>query len=233
MSEQQSAHEESPQQYWEDQYSDSHRRWSGRVNPTMAEVVTELPVRPGRALELGCGEGGDAVWLAQQGWQVTAVDISATATARGAEGARAAGVGDAITWISHDLGEWTTEETFDLVTASFFHSTVELPRTEILRRAAGRIRPGGHILLVTHVFDDPADIPPWALRHHGIDDPRDFDLGEHHSDLLSPTAEVVELDLADSEWELVTAESRPREATGPDGIETATVKDGVVLLRRR
>ncbi|MGO2862064.1 MAG: class I SAM-dependent methyltransferase, partial [Brevibacterium sp.] len=106
MSEQETAHEESPHQYWEGQYSDSHRRWSGRVNPTTAEVVAELPVRPGRALELGCGEGGDAVWLAQQGWQVTAVDISATATARGAEGARAAGVGDAITWISHDLGEW-------------------------------------------------------------------------------------------------------------------------------
>lgn len=203
----------------------------------MAQVVGSLPV--GEALDLGCGEGGDAVWLAEQGWQVTAVDISPTATARGAEGAAARGVANRITWVHHDLSTWTTEQTFDLVTASFFHSTVELPRTEILRRAAGQLRPGGHLLIVSHVFKRAEDVPPWALRHHKDDDGGNHagndaaDLEARLSVLLTPGEEVAELALGEAEWEVVTEEIRSREATGPDGQETATVKDGVVLVRRR
>jgi thioredoxin reductase/SAM-dependent methyltransferase len=218
-------------QYWEEQYAGEDRRWSGRVNATVADVASSLPV--GDALDLGCGEGGDAVWLAEQGWHVTAVDISATATARGAEGAEARGVAEAITWVSHDLSTWRTEETFDLVTASFFHSTVELPRTEILRRAAGRVRPGGHLLLVSHVFESAEDIPPWALRFHGASDPEDADVKAHMDVLLTPAEETAELALGEPEWETITQEIRRREMTGPDGQETATVKDGVVFLRRR
>jgi 2-polyprenyl-3-methyl-5-hydroxy-6-metoxy-1,4-benzoquinol methylase len=226
-------HETSPEEYWEGQYSGSAARWSGMVNGTMAAVVSELPVEPGRsALDLGCGEGGDAVWLASQGWQVTAVDISATATARGAELAQKAGVSEAITWVTHDLATWETEETFDLVTASFFHSTVELPREQILRRAAEQIRPGGHLLLVTHVFEGPDDIPAWSLRYHGSADPNDPELQKHFSVLKTPSEDVAALDLDETEWTLEKQEIRLREATGPDGLETATVKDGVVLLRR-
>ncbi|WP_454295068.1 FAD-dependent oxidoreductase [Salana multivorans] len=231
------AGELTPGGYWENEYAGSTRRWSGRVNQTMAEIVGSLPV--GDALDLGCGEGGDAVWLAEQGWQVTAVDISPTATARGAEGAAARGVANRITWVHHDLSTWTTEQTFDLVTASFFHSTVELPRTEILRRAAGQLRPGGHLLIVSHVFKRAEDVPPWALRHHKDDDGGNHagndaaDLEARLSVLLTPGEEVAELALGEAEWEVVTEEIRSREATGPDGQETATVKDGVVLVRRR
>lgn len=226
--------EESPEQYWESQYADSAKRWSGRANPTTAEVVTTLPVDPGStALDLGCGEGGDAVWMATQGWQVTAVDISATATARGAEGAQEAGVAEALTWVSENLSTWRTDESFDLVTASFFHSNVELQRTEILRRAAGRVRPGGHLLIVSHVFETPEDIPPWALRHLETDDPEDPALQEKLSELLTPDDEIVALALSDDEWEVAIKEVRPHEVTGPDGHESAVIKDGVVLLRRR
>src|SRR5699024_1517528 len=219
--------------YWEGQYAESSQRWSGRVNPATAEVAAALPVPVnGSALDLGCGEGGDAVWLAKQGWQVTAVDISATAIARGIENAREAGVADAVTWVSQDLSAWATEETFDLVTASYFHSSVELPRTEILRRAAARVRRGGHLLIVSHVFETPADIPAWALRHHETDDPEDPQLQDELSVLLTPDAEEAELDLDEADWQVVRKEIRPRDATGPDGDETATVKDGIVLLRR-
>src|SRR5699024_11071529 len=215
------------------QYAESSQRWSGRVNPATAEVAAALPVPVnGSALDLGCGEGGDAVWLAKQGWQVTAGDISATAIARGIENAREAGAADAVTWVSQDLSAWVTEETFDLVTASYFHSSVELPRTEILRRAAARVRRGGHLLIVSHVFETPADIPAWALRHHETDDPEDPQLQDELSVLLTPDAEVAELDLDEADWQVVRKEIRPREATGPDGDETATVKDGIVLPRR-
>ncbi len=220
-----------PAEHWESQYAERAQRWSGRVNATTADVVRTLT--PGDALELGCGEGGDAVWLAEQGWRVTAVDISATAVARGAAGAASRGIGDRVTWASHDLSTWAPEGELDLVTASFFHSTVELARTEILRRAAGRLRPGGHLLLVSHVFETVADIPPWALRHHGTVDPDDPALQAHMKALLTPSEEVTALALDPTHWVVVTQEIRTREATGPDGAETATVKDGVVLLRRR
>ena len=216
--------EATPAAYWEDQYASSGRRWSGRVNATVADVVQRLEV--GEVLELGCGEGGDAVWLAEQGWRVTAVDISATAVARGAEGAEQHGVADRIAWVAHDLASWHTEETFDLVTASFFHSTVDLPRTEILRRAAARVRLGGHLLLVSHVFESDEDVPPWASRHHA-----EYHEGPDHV-LLTPTEEIAELALDPGQWTVELEEVRRREATGPDGHQHAHVKDGIVLLRR-
>ena len=71
---------------WEEHYAERDRVWSGRVNVRLAEVAESLP--PGRALDLGCGEGGDAMWLAERGWHVTAVDISQTALDRAAADAR-------------------------------------------------------------------------------------------------------------------------------------------------
>ncbi|MFN3601919.1 MAG: FAD-dependent oxidoreductase [Dietzia sp.] len=213
-----------PAEYWEGEYADNGPRWSGAVNATTAAVVAPVPA--GSALELGCGEGGDAVWLAEQGWDVTAVDLAPTATSRGADAAATRGVADRIDWVAQDLTTWTTDKRFDLVTASFFHSPVELSRTRVLRRAAEWIRPGGHLLLVSHVFESEADVPPWAHRP---------DAGDHtgHLDLPTPTEEAAELALDPSVWELVLAEIRPREAVGPDGRQTATVKDGVLLYRRR
>lgn len=228
------AEEESARQHWESQYSGSAARWSGRVNSTMAAVVSRLPGESvGEALDLGCGEGADAVWLADRGWRVTAVDISESAIERGAELAREAGVSDAIGWITADLSDWATEAEYDLVTASFFHSEVELPRTEILRRAAGRVRPGGRLVIVSHVFEGPEDIPAWSLRYHGVSDPNDPALEKVFSLLLKPAEELAALALDGVDWEVERQEICPREAVGPDGQETATVKDGLLVLRRR
>src|SRR3546814_14757662 len=103
--------------------------------------------------------------MAEQGWQVTGLDISPSAVARASAEALARGV-DA-SFIATDLSTWTTDDRFDLVSAAFFHSFVELPRTEILRRAAERVAHGGPLLLVTH-----AAPPPWS-RHHAAHRPED------------------------------------------------------------
>lgn len=246
---------DSPADHWERRYSGGEIRWSGNVNESTAAVVRTLDA--GDVLELGCGEGGDAVWLAEHGWQVTAVDISPTATARGAEAASDRGVSSSIEWVAHDLTTWHTDKRFDLVTASFFHSEVELQRIDILRRAADRLRPGGHLLLVTHVFETEADIPPWARASDadGADAPADgqdhgrahdhahnheHDHGHSHGHgndhgvhaLPTPAEELEQLAFDPAAWEVVLQEIRPREMTSPDGTQTATIKDGVLLLRR-
>jgi SAM-dependent methyltransferase len=200
--------------FWETRYADADRVWSGRPNQTLVDLVAGVPA--GRALDLGCGEGGDVIWLAQRGWQVTAVDISATAIARGAAAAARLGVPDEhIHWYAHDLSTWKSEAQYDLVTASFLHSPVEFARTDVLRRAAEVVAPGGYLVILSH-----ADLPPWSKYR------------DHEHRFLTPTEEVAELDLPSDEWETRVAETRSREATGPDG-QHAILDDVVVLLQRR
>lgn len=221
-----------PAQYWEERYG-SEQAWSGMVNATTAAVVASLPRDDGgsaRALDLGCGEGADAIWLAQQGWATTGVDISTTATERARLAALEAGLTeDRIRFVAADLSAWATgpadedpsggllDGPFDLVTASFFHSTVDLARTAILRRAAGTLAAGGHLLLVSH-----AAPPPWAveLHRHGREDLRD------------PAAERTALALDPALWDTELAEVRRRQATSPTG-QPAELEDAVLLLRRR
>jgi SAM-dependent methyltransferase len=209
--------EQDPAAFWEDLYGEKDQRWSGRVNASLADVVRTLA--PGRAVDLGSGEGGDAIWLAQQGWTVTGVDISPTAVRRAQQAATAAGLDDArVRFVTADLSTdpGAVGAGYDLVTACFFHSPVALDRTAILRRAADLLGAGGHLLLVTH-----AAAPPWA-------DPEQI---AHHT-FLSPADEVDELALDPAGWAVALCETRSRAATGPDG-EPGTLDDGVVLVRRR
>ncbi len=201
-------------EFWEERYAASVAVWSGRVNAVLGDIVAEL--EPGRALDLGCGEGGDAVWLARQGWQVTGVDVSSTAVGRARGAAAASGVADRTRFVVVDLADWQDEGGYDLVAASFLHSPVEFPRTEVLRRAAGSLSRGGHLLVVGH-----AALPPWADAPDG-----------HEHSFLGPDEELAALSLEPAEWVPVLAETRPREATGPDG-ERATLEDAVLLVRRR
>ena len=167
-----------PAEFWEARYSGSDGVWSGRVNPTMAEVAADLP--PGRALDLGCGEGGDVLWLAERGWQVTGVDISPTAVARGRAAAAAAGLPEGqVRFVADDLASFAADGEYDLVTACFLQSPVELNRSGALVRAAARIAPGGHLLVVTH-----AAPPPWAsaLNH----DRRPFRTAVRKKSMSSP-----------------------------------------------
>ncbi len=200
-------------EHWEQRYAERDRVWSGRANAIFSEIVS--PLTPGTVLDLGCGEGGDAMWLAERGWQVTAVDISETALKRAAEDADARGVGDRIEFRAYDLSDGFPEGAFDLVSAQFLHSTVPLDRTRILRRAAEAIRAGGVLLIVDH-----GGAPPWASKLH------------HDHEFPSADEVVASLDLPDAEWERVRVGSVEREATGPDG-ETALLTDNVIVLRRR
>lgn len=217
-------HEQDATAFWEDRYAGASPVWSGRAN---AALVTEVSgLAPGRALDLGCGEGGDALWLAAQGWRVTGVDLSTTALARAGRAARDAGLPEgAARWVALDLAAWAADDPveddaldgpFDLVAASFLHSPVTFPRTAVLRRAAGLLAPGGHLVVVAH-----AAFPPWSNAHD-----------RHDHTFLTPEQEVAALDLPAGEWEVVTAQVRPREATGPDGSR-AVLDDAVVRLRRR
>ncbi|CAG7616504.1 Ferredoxin--NADP reductase [Leucobacter soli] len=219
--------EVAPAEYWEERYGESDRIWSGRVNRVLADVAASL--EPGRALDLGCGEGGDVVWLARQGWKATGIDISRTAIGRAEAAARAAGLGEAQAGFRvADLSGLDAGERFDLVSASFLHSPVELPRERILRLAAEHVAPGGHLLITAH-----AAPPPWAKARHAHEHEHAHDGQDPgHPSFPTPDEEIASLGLDDAEWEILLAETRDREATGPDG-ETATLADGIVLLRRR
>jgi trans-aconitate methyltransferase len=208
------SHESSttPAEAWEFRYSQAPQRWSGNPNVTLVDIVGGLA--PGRAIDLGCGEGADAIWLARQGWQVLGVDISPTAVTRARGAALEAGVDGRATFEAHDLATWEPDGEIDLVTASFFHSREELPRTEILRRAAAHIASGGHLAIVSH-----AAPPPWSEHSH------------HDEQLLDAEGEVAALELGDN-WAVVLAEHRERVASAPSG-ESAHLEDVAVLLRRR
>lgn len=200
--------------FWEGRYAERPLIWSGRANAVLVQEAAPLP--PGRALDLGCGEGGDALWLAERGWRVTAVDVSATAIARARRtGADMGLAADAVDWVVADLAGWAPTGEYELVTASFLQSPVELPRDDILRRAAQSVVPGGRLLITSH-----GEAPPWSAHRH-----------EHHP---FPTAreQVEALRLPRGQWQELAVEHRPREAVGPEG-QTALLVDTVVLLGRR
>lgn len=203
-----------PADFWENRYAGTDRAWSGRPNHTLVEVVEGLPL--GRAVDLGCGEGADAIWLAQQGWTVTGLDISSTAIRRATEAAHTVELPtERIRFEATDLSAWTGEHGYDLVTASFLHSPVSLPRTDILRHASELVAPEGHLLVISH-----AAAPPWAPSQ---------DVHNHH--FLTPKEEIKALDLDEEAWSVVLAETRTRPATGPDS-ERTELDDTVILLRR-
>ncbi len=101
--------------FWDQRYGASGALWSGQPNPQLLAEASGLP--PGRALDAGSGEGADAIWLAERGWLVTAVDISTVALDRGAAHARQLGseLAERITWQQADLLNWGPQpQTYDL-----------------------------------------------------------------------------------------------------------------------
>ena len=201
----------SPQQFWDDHYGEQEQRFSGRPNASLVDIVADL--RPGTALDLGAGEGGDAIYLAARGWRVTATDVSVTALARLTAAAERAGVAERVTVEHGDLAEAFPGGTFDLVTAAYLHSPIELPLARVLRSAVAAVAPGGRLLMIGH-----AALPPWA---------------GHHGDVSFPSVRdiLAEIDLPPDEWQVEVADIWERPATGRDGI-SGTLSDSVVLAHR-
>ncbi|MET9107322.1 class I SAM-dependent methyltransferase [Streptomyces zhihengii] len=204
------------QEFWDARYLESDRIWSGNANAALVTEVTDLA--PGSALDLGCGEGGDAIWLARRGWRVTATDISGVALDRAARHAREAGVAeDAIDWQRHDLAlsfPEGPEGGFDLVSASYLHTPGDMPREQILRRAAAAVAPGGVLLVVGHAGPGPFD-------------------PEAHHDMYFPSPDDVfaSLELPSGAWRVERAEEFERTQNGPDG-RPGLRRDNVLRVRR-
>ncbi|MHC6591959.1 class I SAM-dependent methyltransferase [Arthrobacter sp. C152] len=209
---------------WDERYRSKPRLWSGKPNPQLVREAGGL--RPGKALELGCGEGADAIWLAQQGWTVTAVDVSAVALERArshelAELARESvqasedNIGSRITWQQADLEQWHPEGSYDLVTSQFLHSQ-ELDWRIPLRTAAAAVKMGGTLLVVGH---HPDRLPPWGGGH------------PHEGMFYTGDDLVRELELGGPGWQLEVLTTRERHVTGPEG-EAATIADVVLRATR-
>ncbi|MEO5312590.1 class I SAM-dependent methyltransferase [Pseudarthrobacter sp. CC12] len=210
---------------WDERYRSKARLWSGKPNPQLVREAGGL--RPGKALELGCGEGADAIWLAHQGWSVTAVDVSSVALERArshelAELARESvhasngTLESRITWQQADLTQWHPGNSYDLVTSQFLHSQ-ELDWRVPLRAAASAVKAGGTLLVVGH---HPDRLPPWGNDHH------------QHLDMFYTGDQLVqELGLDEPGWQVEVLTSRERPVTGPEGQE-ATIADVVLRATR-
>ena len=136
---------------WDARYSGAEGgMWSGRPNGRLVAEVADLP--PGRALDVGCGEGADAIWLARRGWTVTAIDISDVAVSRAREAAELAGA--AVEWLRGDaLRTSFPAASFDLVSMHY----PALPKAAgdtAVRGLLGTVRPSGLLLAVYHDLDD-------------------------------------------------------------------------------
>jgi len=245
-------------QFWDDRYGSADQLWSGRPNSQLVDQLAGLP--PGDALDVGSGEGADAIWLALQGWTVTAVDISAVALERAAGHAARCGaeIAGRISWQQADLLSWDPgDQRYDLVSALFMY----LPEAQIEslhRRLAAAVRPGGTLLIVLHHPDghhpgpraDAASPPDRADGHHpgpraDAGSPPDHPVpARSNAGGLADTAdgrallalgaqpERLAATLDPSEFEILVAGPVSREVTGPDG-QPATVIDTVLRAVRR
>ena len=178
---------------WNARYLEKNQIWSGNPNVALVREVSALA--PGSALDLGCGEGADAIWLAGRGWAVTAVDISDVALERARRHAETAGVD--VDFVLDDLAG--SPGGFDLVTSFFLHVPEPGLRERTLRVAAESVAPGGTLLVVGHS----------ASSGHAHVRPESVD-------------EILELlDLAPAEWTVELAAEVPRPAgVGGHSVDT-------------
>ena len=194
---------------WEERYAGDVDMWSGRPNAQLVAEASRLT--PGTALDVGCGEGGDVIWLAQQGWRVTGADFAANGLARAARHADQAGVADRCDWWQVDARTFAAGgRAYDLVTTHFLHPP-DGGMVDVARRLAGTVAPGGHLLVVGHE-------PSGEFAH--------LDARQHRAMFL---AEEL-LPGLPAGFEAVVVEQRPRTMTR-DGA-TMDVRDSTLLARR-
>lgn len=202
--------------YWDRRYAESDKWWSGNPNGALVDEAAEL--EPGRALDVGCGEGADAVWLAERGWTVTASDVSSVAVDRARAAGRDAGVD--VDWVVGDLFTAPPPAgSFDLVSVQY-PALRKTAGNEAVEALLAAVAPGGTLLIVGHDFD--------AVDHH------------HHGGDWDPSAEVQPPDVAAvlaerGGWTITVDESRPRRRIGGgdgDGPRGPAVPDRVLRAVR-
>lgn len=192
---------------WEERYQAAPALWSGQVNPSL--VAETAGLNPGRALDVGCGEGGDVLWLAAHGWEATGLDWSQVALDRAEQHAAAAGLTERVAWVRGDVESWQPPAAaFDLVAAHFLQPTGP-QRGPLLARLAQAVAAGGTLLWVGHPYDDER-AAAWG------------------ADRFAAATEVA-ADLDPAQWEIVVAARRVRDGAA-DGHHHA---DEVLRARRR
>jgi SAM-dependent methyltransferase len=222
------------QAHWDKRYSEEDQMWSGKPNGTLVAEVAGLA--PGRVLDVGCGEGADAIWLAERGWDVTALEVSGVALERAARHAADAGV--SVRWVHAGMVEAALPSaSFDLVSAQY----PVLARTPDLvaeRAVLDAVAPGGVLLFVHHAdMEHRHDHGPDHSPGHGAGESdgedehgpeaeggRDFD----PADYVWPANLAARLD---DDWVVEVDERRPRVA--PESGAGAGHTDDLVLRARR
>lgn len=189
------------QEFWEQLWSKTLEDQADKVAGRSANahlIGAASALRPGRALDAGCGHGADALWLAAHGWRVTAVDFSPAALAHGRGMAKAAGpeIGGRIEWSEADLSTWTPEpRQYDLVLCLYVHVAGSVEG--MVRRMAEGVAPGGTLFLVGHRPIDPMTGTATAAANQ-----------------VQISVEDVIAALDSKVWEFVVAEERSRAVAG-------------------
>jgi SAM-dependent methyltransferase len=196
------------QDLWDQRYAGLEKLWSGQPNGVLVSEVRDL--RPGRVLDVGCGEGADALWLAEQGWEVTALDVSPVALERAAREAAVRAV--QVNWLHSGLVEAALPPaSFDLVSAQY-PALLRTDANHAELALLNAVAPGGVLLVVHH----PA---PTADQAHA----QGFDLRDYVT--LADIAALL-----DDGWQIEVNEIRPRHvATGAGAHHT----EDVILRARR
>jgi len=197
------------QHKWDMRYAESEQLWSGQPNGALLTEVAAMS--PGRALDVGCGEGAGAIWLASNGWDVIALDVSRVALDRAASHARDADV--TVEWVHAGLLEAAVPQgSFDLVSAQY-PALRRTPDAAAERALLAAVAPGGCLLVVHHA----------GMESHPGHDP-DFD----PADYVWPRMVAA---LLDEDWAVEVDEQRPRAV--PEAGAGAGHTDDIVLRARR
>jgi SAM-dependent methyltransferase len=193
---------------WDARYRESELVWSRGPNQFVETELADVP--PGRALDLGAGEGRNAIWLAERGWQVTAVDFSQAGLDKG----RALAGDLPVAWVCADATTWSGDGSYDVCVLAYLQLAGEERRAAV-RAGFASVRVGGTLLLVAH---DTTNLT------EGVGGPQDPD--------VLMTAEEVLADLDGERFEVERAERVTREVAQPDG-STRPAYDALVRVVRR
>ncbi len=196
---------------WDKRYADSELVWGAPPNRYVVQHTTALPM--GRALDLACGEGRNALWLATRGWQVTGLDYSAVALSKARETASGSpgSVVSRLDWRHGDVTTTALGQGYDLVLMVYLHLAAE-QRRELIPRACAALTPGGHLLVIGH------DLSNVTEGYGGPPEP---------AILFTPDDVLAELP---KEMTPIAAERPLRDVETPEGTRTAI--DAVVVATK-